>query len=425
MLSYLERVHEGARGIVTDAVTGSPLAASVHVAGNPYPTHADPDVCDWHRVMAPGTYDLEISAPGHVTRLLSGVVVKPGDAVRVDAALRPLATDLQPVAGCVDSGSACEPWVPVGAASELTVTLRNAGDDATAVTGRLESIGWFATAAGAGANYPDIAAGAEGDSAAPGHAIEVSATAPVGHKAGFVVRWTSAEGAGVSDPLFLPVDARTCVSVAATGLPVAIADRTTIESSLDILDDLEISDVEVTVDVTHTYRNDLRVDLVSPAGTVVVLHNRSGGSADDIAGVFGVDLTPFVPLSRVDGESSAGTWSLRVDDGVPGNTGSLEAWSAKVCGRPFEASTPEMRLADVERTPGGVAISWWPYPGMSDYRVYRSSDPSQPGGFIDVTAEDPDPTDTRFEDVAAGDALYWIVTGVGPRGEGPKGHFGE
>jgi hypothetical protein len=40
------------------------------------------------------------------------------------------------------------------------------------------------------------------------------------------------------------------------------------------------------------------------------------------------------------------------------------------------------------------------------------------GSFSDVTAEDGDATDTRFHDAHAGDS-YWLVSGVGPHGEGP------
>ena len=44
---------------------------------------------------------------------------------------------------------------------------------------------------------------------------------------------------------------------------------------------------------------------------------------------------------------------------------------------------------------------------------------------LDVTAEDPDATDTLFLDTSAEPLLFYLVTGVGPNGEGPKGHFGE
>ena len=52
-------------------------------------------------------------------------------------------------------------------------------------------------------------------------------------------------------------------------------------------------------------------------------------------------------------------------------------------------------------------------------------DTALPKLLHDPDVEEDDPSDRRFEDSTAGNALYWLVTGVGPRGEGRKGHFGE
>ena len=70
-------------------------------------------------------------------------------------------------------------------------------------------------------------------------------------------------------------------------------------------------------------------------------------------------------------------------------------------------------------------LDWWPYPGMTGYRVYRSTDPSSAALFDDVTAEDDDVTDTRFEDRSPESLVFYLVTGIGTNGEGPLGHFGQ
>ena len=69
MLSYLEAVHAGVRGVVTDQVTGLPLLASIEVAGNDHPVFTDPQAGDYHRMLLPGTYSLTISAPGYASRI--------------------------------------------------------------------------------------------------------------------------------------------------------------------------------------------------------------------------------------------------------------------------------------------------------------------------------------------------------------------
>ncbi|BDU15712.1 S8 family serine peptidase [Lysobacter auxotrophicus] len=78
------------------------------------------------------------------------------------------------------------------------------------------------------------------------------------------------------------------------------------------------ANASVAIDIAHTYRGDLKVDLVAPDGTLFNLHNRSGGSADDLVKSVELDLSSK-PLN--------GTWKLRVYDGARGDTGRLRQWS--------------------------------------------------------------------------------------------------
>ena len=89
MLSFLEAVHIGVRGIITDRGSGDPLWAEVLVEGNSHPVFTDPDIGDYHRMLLPDTYDLVFYAPGYVPRLVRNVVVTDGPAVRVDMVLLP------------------------------------------------------------------------------------------------------------------------------------------------------------------------------------------------------------------------------------------------------------------------------------------------------------------------------------------------
>ncbi|HNR32170.1 MAG TPA: M14 family zinc carboxypeptidase, partial [Candidatus Hydrogenedentes bacterium] len=78
MLSYLEQVHKGVRGIVTDAVTAAPVYAKVEVQGNAHAVYTDPAVGNYHRLLLPGTYTLSFSAPDYVSQTVDGVVVASG-----------------------------------------------------------------------------------------------------------------------------------------------------------------------------------------------------------------------------------------------------------------------------------------------------------------------------------------------------------
>ena len=419
MLAYMERIHEGVRGFVTDAVTGAPLKASVRVAGIDWVTYSDPDLGDYHRMLLPGRYALEVSATGYATSVEPDVVVAAGGPeARRDFALQPLDVNLEHQSHRILDGAGGDGWLDPGETADLAVTLRNLGLSATGVSGMLEPTDWFGQATRAAASYPDIAAGASAESLAPHHEVTLGTAVPPGHKVGFAVRWASSQGSGTAGPFFLPAGGQTCATVASTDVPRAIQDRQTATSTLTFPSDLEVSEVNAYVNISHTYKGDLQVTLVSPSGTPIFLHDRSGGSADNIIGWYDAALTPAEPLSRFDAEHSTGTWTLKVNDGVPTNTGTLNSWSVEVCGRPFEASTPEMRLRDVTLETGKVILTWWPYPGMTSYKMYRSTSPT-PASFVNVTPSDPDPTDTRFEDTTPG-TLYYLVSGVGPAGEGPR-----
>jgi hypothetical protein len=89
MLAYMATCLIGVRGIVTDAGTGEPLAATVTVAGRNHEVYTDPDMGDYHRMLLPGTYNLTFEADGYDPVTVSGVVVSSGDATRLDVALNP------------------------------------------------------------------------------------------------------------------------------------------------------------------------------------------------------------------------------------------------------------------------------------------------------------------------------------------------
>ena len=239
------------------------------------------------------------------------------------------------------------------------------------------------------------------------------------------MEWNAAQGASVSEAFFIDLGETMCEATAATDLPQAILDYQTLASEIRIANGTEIHEVRVFVDMTHSFIGDLSVELSSPQGTAVLLHNRTGSGTDDIYGTFGVDLTPAEPLSAFEDEPSAGGWTLRVSDLAGGDTGSLNDWSLEICGRPIEATIPRMRFREVTLEPEGVLLRWWPYPGLTSYKVYRATDPGTAAAFSDVTAEDSDNTDTLFQDTSVAPLCFYLVTGVGPRGEGPMGHYGE
>lgn len=420
MLSYLERAREGLSGIVRDATTGAALPATIHVVGNVRDTFTDPDVGDYHRMLLPGSYSVDVSATGYSKARFDDVVISASQAAtRLDVELSPLAVNLQPVGNSVLDGGAGNGALDPGEAADLAATITNLGSAATGITAELIPTGWNSAVTRSQAGFPNLAAGASVSSTPPHFAVSLSPKAPAGGLSGFALRWLAAEGSGTSAPFYVPTGAASCTTVASTNVPKAIADRATASSTLTFPTDREISDVNVLVNIAHPYIGDLHVRVVSPGGVPVTLHARTGGSADNIAGWYDTTLTPNEPLTRFRGGHAAGIWKLEVEDGVPLNTGNLLGWSVEVCGRPFEAALPAMRISEVAKAgDGGADVSFWPYPHATSYRVYRSSDPRSPGSFLDVTGEDGDATDSSFHDASAGD-VYWLVSGFNAGGEGP------
>lgn len=105
-----------------------------------------------------------------------------------------------------------------------------------------------------------------------------------------------------------------------------------------------LSTVTVTVDITHTYRGDLRVTLHSPATTSVILHRRNqGGRADDLKRSY--DMASLPGLSALLGESIQGDWTLQVQDLAFADVGVLNEWSLEIEG------TPSSQI-DLEAVPG-------------------------------------------------------------------------
>jgi agmatine/peptidylarginine deiminase/subtilisin-like proprotein convertase family protein len=83
-----------------------------------------------------------------------------------------------------------------------------------------------------------------------------------------------------------------------------------------------VDTVKVVVNITHTWRGDLIVRLTSPQGTVVTLHNRSGGSAKNL----NIDTV----LSNFNGENPVGEWILFVSDNASRDIGTLDNWSIQI-----------------------------------------------------------------------------------------------
>ena len=101
-----------------------------------------------------------------------------------------------------------------------------------------------------------------------------------------------------------------------------------IERALTVSETGQLDSVVVKLDITHTYIGDLVVDLVSPDNTSVLLHNRSGGSVNNIIKTYTMMNTSG--LQNLRGDSIGGDWKLHVSDHEGADQGKLNHWALKL-----------------------------------------------------------------------------------------------
>ena len=141
-----------------------------------------------------------------------------------------------------------------------------------------------------------------------------------------------------------------CNDYFSTDVPLTIATtaNVTVNSNLNITDSNVISDLNLNLDLSHTWVNDLTITLISPTGTEVqiVVNPCSSVALNDIVATFddaGENLVcgnnpaisgviiPSQLLSAFNGQTTNGNWTLRVLDSFNQDGGTINAWGLSIC----------------------------------------------------------------------------------------------
>ena len=141
-----------------------------------------------------------------------------------------------------------------------------------------------------------------------------------------------------------------CESKEAVNLPLEISAVGTpqIRSSISFFEDLPVSDLNVNLNIEHSFTADLVVRLISPQGTTVTLLSNSCGDLQNIEATFDDDGDPIIcgldganaisgtvqplgTLSSFNGESVYGEWILEVADNASSDGGGLIDFSLDIC----------------------------------------------------------------------------------------------
>ncbi len=170
--------------------------------------------------------------------------------------------------------------------------------------------------------------------------------------------------------------------ISSSNVPLTIATQAnvTVNSTLNIPTGGIINDVNIFMDVTHSWINDITATLISPAGTEVQLFVRPCSGAQDIIATFddsGSDVVcGSVPgivgtvrssqlLSAFNGQNSTGNWTLRIFDGFSRDGGSLNGWSLSFC------TVQALGLEEVETNISDLVI--YPNPNNGNFNLQFTS----------------------------------------------------
>jgi subtilisin-like proprotein convertase family protein len=137
-------------------------------------------------------------------------------------------------------------------------------------------------------------------------------------------------------------------SYASYDTPVAIPDNNTTGASsiIAVADTNTVLDVNVTVNLTHTYDGDITLYLIGPNGATVTLSNKRGSSGDNYtntvfddgaataiasgAAPFTGTFRPDSPLSVFNNLPATGNWTLKVVDSASSDIGTIQNWTLQL-----------------------------------------------------------------------------------------------
>lgn len=97
-----------------------------------------------------------------------------------------------------------------------------------------------------------------------------------------------------------------------------------VSSSIAITETSPIQDIQVTVEIEHSFLGDIEVWLVAPNGDQVLLQNRTLGIKTQLKTTYNLQNTIY--LRQFINISAQGNWQLKVVDAIPENTGTLKYW---------------------------------------------------------------------------------------------------
>ena len=143
-----------------------------------------------------------------------------------------------------------------------------------------------------------------------------------------------------------------------------------------------ISDVNITISVSHERFSDLEIQIISPQGTTVKLFDKDcsatnstlilgyddSGAAMDCSKTTSQIVMPAQSMSVFNGQSPQGTWTFEVRDAVSGRFGTINSVSLDICSQTFTLDDSDFE---------GVDFALYPNPNKGNFDVEFACDPTK------------------------------------------------
>lgn len=148
-----------------------------------------------------------------------------------------------------------------------------------------------------------------------------------------------------------------------------------------------ISDVNVSVNVTHERLSDLEIQIINPQGTTVRLFNKScpslnstlifnfddSGNALDCSKTTEQIVIPVDELRAFNDQAQEGTWTFRVRDAVSGMFGTINSASVNICTKTFTLGTDDFESID---------FALYPNPNTGSFTIQFASESNNVQVFV-------------------------------------------
>jgi subtilisin-like proprotein convertase family protein len=282
-----------------------------------------------------------------------------------------------------------------GETFNLAVSLFNSGaDPATSTSGRLTLIAPpEVRILQPAAAWPAIAPGATVESSAPHFQVVVQETARCGDVLTLALSGSASNSSPFEDQVSLPMGNRFVDYPQTDIVPIPSLTASPVETFWNVTEARTVAELDLTLDIFHQDPTQLVVELVSPQGTTVRLHDRTAGNGHGIETRFDRDRLPDGPGRMPDfaGEAMQGVWALRVQD-LDGSGVTSEGYirprtlhftiegafdcTPQACAQPTPTGAPSLLLARAAGAPPSDLVLNWSAVDGAGYHVLQSTDPA-------------------------------------------------